>query len=101
MQNLSAYILYFRRGNDVLFVGEFILDERGVGALEDCPDFVVLEQEVVVGNIGDDVAGDDVCTLAGTRADGFTANSKNRCGTVNDMIDKCWGHGFGGLGYIQ
>jgi len=101
VQNLSADVLDFGGCDDVLFVGEFVLDERGVGALEDCPDFVVLEEEVVVGNVGDDVASDDVCSLAGTGADGFSADSENRCGGVNDMVDECWGHGYGFLGYIQ
>jgi len=66
VQNLSANVLDFRRGDDVLLIGKFVLDERGVVALEDCPDFVVLEQEVVVGNVGDDIAGDDVGPLAAT-----------------------------------
>ena len=101
MQNLSANVLDFGRGDDVLFVGEFVLDERGMVALDNCPNFMVFEQEVVVGNIGDDVASDDVCSLAATGADGFSADSENHCGGVNDMVDECWGHGFGGLGYIQ
>ena len=86
MQNLSADVLDFRGCNDVLFVGEFVLDERGVVALDNCPYFVVFEQELVVGNVGDDVASDDVGSLAGTGADGFSANSKNHCGGVNDMV---------------
>ena len=101
MQNLSADVLDFRRGDDVLFVGKFIFYQRGVVALEDCPNFMVFEQEVVVGNVSDDVASDDVCPLATTGADGFSADSENRCGTVNDMVDECWGHGYGFLGYIQ
>lgn len=86
MQNLSADVLYFGRGDDVLLVGEFVLDERGVVALEDCPDFVVLEQEVVISNVGDDVASNDVGPLAGTGADGFSADSEYHCGGVNDMV---------------
>ena len=101
MQNLSADVLDFRRGDDVLLVGEFIFYQRGMVALDNCPDFVVLEQELVVGNVGDDVSSDDVCSLAGTGADGFSADSENHCGGVNDMVYECWGHGFGGLGYIQ
>ena len=101
MQNLSADVLDFRGCDDVLLVGKFVLDERGVVALDNCPDFVVLEQELVIGNVGDDVASDDVCPLATTGADGFSADSEYHCGGVNDMIDECWGHGFGGLGYIQ
>ena len=101
MQNLSANVLDFRRVDDVLLVGEFVLDERGVGAIDNCPDFVILEQEVVVGNVGDDIAGDDVGPLAATGADGFSADSENHCGGVNDMVDECWGHGYGFLGYIQ
>ena len=101
MQNLSADVLDFRGCDDVLLVGEFIFYQRGVVALEDCTDFVVFEQEVIVGNIGDDVAGDDVGSLSRTGADGFSADSENRCGTVNDMVDECWGHGYGFFGYIQ
>ena len=101
MQNLSANVLDFGRGDDVLFVGKFIFYQRGMVTLEDCPYFVVFEQEVVVGNIGDDVASDDVCSLAGTGADGFSADSENHCGGVNDMVDECWGHGYGFFGYIQ
>ena len=101
MQNLSANVLDFRRVDDVLLVGEFVLDERGVGAIDNCPDFVVFEQEVVVGNVGDDVAGDDVGPFARTGADGFSADSENHCGGVNDMVYECWGHGYGFLGYIQ
>ena len=101
MQNLSTDILYFRRGDDVLLVGKFVFYQRGVVALEYCPDFMVLEQEVVVGNVGDDVASDDVCSLAGTGADGFSADSENHCGGVNDMVDKCCSHDYGFLGYIQ
>ena len=86
MQNLSADVLDFRGCDDVLLVGKFIFYQRGVVALEDCTDFVVLEEEVVVGNVGDDVAGDDVCSLAGTGADGFSADSENHCGGVNDMV---------------
>ena len=64
-------------------------------ALDNCPYFVVFEQEVVVGNIGDDVASDDVGSLAATGADGFSADSENHCGGVIDMVDGCWGHGVG------
>ena len=98
---MSADVLDFRGCDDVLLVGEFVLDERGMIALEDCPYFVVFEQEVVVGNVGDDIASDDVGSLSGTGADGFSANSENRCGGVNDVIDEGWGHGYGFLGYIQ
>ena len=101
MQNLSADVLDFRGCDDVLFVGEFVLDERGMVTLDNCPDFVVFEQEVVVGNVGNDVPGYDVCSLAGTGADILSADSEYHCGGVNDMVDECWGHGFGGLGYIQ
>ena len=101
MQNLSADVLDFRRGDDVLLVGKFVLDERGVVAIDNCPDFVVLEEELVVCNVGDDIASDDVGPLAGTGADGFSADSENHCGGVNDMVDECWGHDYGFLGYIQ
>lgn len=66
MQNLSADVLDFGSGNDVLLVGEFIFYQRGVVALDNCPYFVVFEQEVIVSNVGDDIAGDDVGPLAGT-----------------------------------
>ena len=40
-----------------------------MGSLDNHPDFVVFEQEVVVGNVGDDVAGEDVLSFAIRRAD--------------------------------
>lgn len=101
MQNLSADVLYFRHRNHVLLVGFFVFDERGMSSPDNYPDFAVFEQEVVVSNVGDDVAGDDVGSLAGTGADILSADSKYHCGGVNDMVDECWGHGVGGFGYIQ
>ena len=62
---------------------------------------VVFEQEVVVCDVGDDVAGKYVFPPAIRRADSTGSGVKYLGYFLHHVMDYGRGHGFGGVGYIQ
>jgi len=72
-----------------------------MGATYNYPDFVVFEQEIVVGDVGDDVAGEDVLSFAIGRADSTWRGVEDFGYFLHHVVNYAGGHGFGGVGYIQ
>jgi len=98
---LPTDVLDFRHRIHVLLVAPFVLDEGGMGSLDNHPDFVVFEQEIVVGDVGDDVAGEDILPPAIRRADSTGSGVEHFGDVLHHVVDYGRGHGFGGVGYIQ
>ena len=72
-----------------------------MGSLDNHPDFVVFEQEIVVGDVGDDVAGEDILPPAIRRADSTGSGVEHFGYFLHHVVNYAGGHGFGGVGYIQ
>ena len=67
-----------------------------MGASDDRADFVILEQEVVVGNVGDNVAGKHVLSFAIRRADSTGRGVEDLGHFLNHVVNYACGHAFGG-----
>jgi len=67
-----------------------------MGATYNYPDFVVFEQEIVVGNVGDDVAGEDILPPAIRRADSTGSGVEDFGYFLHHVVNYGRGHGVGG-----
>ena len=65
------------------------------------PDFVVFEQEVVVGDVGDDVAGKHVLPPAIGRADSTWRGVEDFGYFLHHVVNYAGGHGFGCSGIFS
>ena len=61
-------------------------------------DFVVFEQEIVVCDVGNDIAGEDILPPAIRRADSTGRGVEDFGDFLHHVVDYAGGHGFGGSG---
>ena len=67
-----------------------------MGTPDNRADFVILEQEIVVCDVGDDVAGKYILPPTICRADSTGRGVEHLSDVLHHVVDYAGGHGFGG-----